>query len=505
MALIKAALGALTGNLADQWKEMIYCESLDADVLCAKGQKRVGSRSSNTKGDDNIISNGSIVVVNDGQCMVIVEQGKVVDFCAEPGEFTYDSKAAPSVFAGGLGSGIVDTFKNIGKRFTFGGDTGLDQRVYYFNTKEVMGNRYGTPTPVPFRVVDNNIGLDMDIAVRCNGEFSFKLADPLLFYQNVCGNVEDEFTRDQIASQLRSELLTALQPAFARISEMGIRYSAVPAHTEEVSQALSDILSKKWRETRGIQIVAFGVNAIAADPEDEKAIKNLQRTAVMRDPRMAAANLASAQGDAMRTAAGNSNGAMLGFAGMNMAHMAGGMGGMNLQNLFQMGQGGYPGGGYPQGGQGYPQQGGYPQGGQGGFPQGQDGYPNAPQGGMASAPADAGADLSAGVAAGAVSANVAATGAGDAPAPGMTSPEPAAQPGVAAHQGAATADDGWTCPACGTTNKGKFCQECGTPRPQPAPQPRYRCDKCGWVPEDQTHPPKFCPECGDRFDSNDVE
>ena len=284
--------------------------------------------------------------------MVIVEQGKVVDFCAEPGEFTYDSKAAPSVFAGSLGSGIVDTFKNIGKRFTFGGDTGLDQRVYYFNTKEVMGNRYGTPTPVPFRVVDNNIGLDMDIAVRCNGEFSFKLADPLLFYQNVCGNVEDEFTRDQIASQLRSELLTALQPAFARISEMGIRYSAVPAHTEEVSQALSDILSKRWRETRGIQIVAFGVNAIAADPEDEKAIKNLQRTAVMRDPRMAAANLASAQGDAMRTAAGNSNGAMLGFAGMNMAQMAGGMGGMNPQNLFQMGQGGYPGGGYPQGGQG---------------------------------------------------------------------------------------------------------------------------------------------------------
>ena len=444
MALIKAALGALTGNLADQWKEMIYCESLDADVLCAKGQKRVGSRSSNTKGDDNIISNGSIVVVNDGQCMVIVEQGKVVDFCAEPGEFTYDSKAAPSVFAGSLGSGIVDTFKNIGKRFTFGGDTGLDQRVYYFNTKEVMGNRYGTPTPVPFRVVDNNIGLDMDIAVRCNGEFSFKLADPLLFYQNVCGNVEDEFTRDQIASQLRSELLTALQPAFARISEMGVRYSAVPAHTEEVSAALSDILSKKWRETRGIQIVAFGVNAIAADPEDEKAIKELQRTAVMRDPRMAAANLASAQGDAMRTAAGNDAGAFVGFAGMNMAQMAGGMGGMNAQNLFQMGPGGYPGGGYP-------------------------------QGGVASASVGAG------------------------------SPEPAAQPGVAAHQGAATADDGWTCPACGTTNKGKFCQECGTPRPQPAPQPRYRCDKCGWVPEDQTHPPKFCPECGDRFDDNDVE
>ncbi len=488
MALIKAALGALTGNLADQWKEMIYCESLDAHVLCAKGQKRVGSRSSNTKGDDNIISNGSIVVVNDGQCMVIVEQGKVVDFCAEPGEFTYDSKAAPSVFAGNLGSSIVDTFKNIGKRFTFGGDTGLDQRVYYFNTKEIMGNRYGTPTPVPFRVVDNNIGLDMDIAVRCNGEFSFKLADPLLFYQNVCGNVEDEYTRDQIASQLRSELLTALQPAFARISEMGIRYSAVPAHTEEVSQALSDILSKKWRETRGIQIVAFGVNAIAADPEDEKTIKELQRTAVMRDPRMAAANLASAQGDAMRTAAGNDSGAFVGFAGMNMAQMAGGMGGMNAQQLFQMGQGGYPGGGYPQGG--------YPQGGQGGYPGGPApqgvpaGYPDGPvpQGAPASQPQPA-------AQAGSVAASAAYTPAPDAvPVATNAAPSPTASD-----------DDGWTCPSCGTANRGKFCQECGTPKPQPAPQPRYRCDKCGWVPEDQTHPPKFCPECGDRFDSNDVE
>lgn len=462
MALIQAALGALGGNLADQWKEMIYCESLEADVLCAKGQKRVGSRSSNTKGDDNVISNGSIVVVNDGQCMVIVEQGKVVDFCAEPGEYTYDSKAAPSVFTGGLGTGLLDTFKNIGKRFTFGGDTGLDQRVYYFNTKEVMGNRYGTPTPVPFRVVDRNIGLDMDIAVRCNGEFSFRLADPLLFYQNVCGNVEDEFTRDQIASQLRSELLTALQPAFARISEMGVRYSAVPAHTEEVSQALSDILSKKWREARGIQIVSFGVNAIAADPEDEKTIKELQRTAVMRDPRMAAANLASAQGDAMRTAAGNDAGAFVGFAGMNMAQMAGGMGGMSAQGLFQMGgQGGYPGGPAPQGAPaGYPG-GPAPQGAPAGYPGGP-----APQGAVAPQPQPA-AD------------------AAPAPAP------------------AAPADGSWTCPSCGTANRGKFCCECGAPRPAPAP--RYRCDKCGWVPEDQTHPPKFCPECGDRFDEGDVE
>lgn len=477
MALIKAALGALTGNLADQWKEMIYCEALDADVLCVKGQKRTGARSTNTKGDDSIISNGSIVVVNSGQCMVIVEQGKVVDFCAEPGEYTYDSKAAPSVFTGGLGAGLLDTFKNIGRRFTFGGDTGLDQRVYYFNTKEVMGNRYGTPTPVPFRVVDNNIGLDMDVSVRCNGEFSFKVADPLLFYKNVCGNVGEPFTRNMIAPQLRSELLTALQPAFARISAMGVRYSAIPAHTEEVSAALSDILSKKWREVRGIQIVAFGVNAMAADPEDEKAIKELQRTAVMRDPRMAAANLASAQGDAMRAAAGNAAGAFVGLAGMNMAQMAGGV---NAQDLFQMGgQGGYP--------DGHP--GGHPQGGWGtlggGCPGAPAGYPGASQPGAE--PAGAAVPE-----ADPAMAHAAAAPTADASAP-LT--EPAPEPPEAAAGGT------WACPTCGTANRGKFCPECGTPKPKS----RYRCDKCGWVPEDQTRPPKFCPECGDRFDEGDVE
>ncbi len=477
MALIKAALGALGGNLADQWKEMFYCDSLDADTLVAKGQKRQNDRTSNTKGDDNIISNGSIVVVNNGQCMVIVEQGKIVDFCAEPGEYTYDSNAAPSVFTGGLGKGILDTFKNIGKRFTFGGDTGLDQRVYYFNTKEIVGNRYGTASPVPFRVVDANIGLDMDISVRCNGEYSYKIEDPLLFYTNVCGNVEDVYTRDAISSQLRSELLTSLQPAFARISAMGVRYSAVPAHTEEMSQVLSDLLSKKWRQTRGIQIVAFGVSAIAADAEDEKMIKDLQRTAVMRDPRMAAANIAAAQGDAMRTAAGNDGGAFVGFAGMNMAQMAGGM---NTGNLF----GTAAGDGYaaPHMGQAAG-----PMEGQAGFaPQG-GGMPGTGMGGQPAGTTDAGA-AAAGAVAGAAAAGAAAP---------TAAPTPTATP---------AADDGsWACPSCGTQNTGKFCMECGTPKPKPAAPPRYRCDKCGWVPEDQTKPPKFCPECGDRFDENDVE
>ena len=146
MGLIKAAAGAVGGTLADQWKEFFYCDALDKSVLAVKGQKRTSSRSSNTKGNDNIISNGSGIAVADGQCMMIVEQGKVVEFCAEPGEFTYDSSTEPSIFTGGFGKGLLETFKTVGKRFTYGGATGKDQRVYYFNRKEIIPSALSTAT-----------------------------------------------------------------------------------------------------------------------------------------------------------------------------------------------------------------------------------------------------------------------------------------------------------------------------------------------------------------------
>lgn len=335
MGLIKAGLGALGGVLADQWREFFYCDALSADVLVAKGEKKAGGRSSNTKGEDNIISNGSIISVNEGQCMLIVESGKVAEICAEPGEFVYDKSTEPSILYGNLGNNILDTFKNIGKRFTFGGDTGKDQRVYYINTKEIIGNRYGTPSPVPFRVVDKNVGLDVDIAIRCHGEYSYRISDPVLFYTNVCGNVQSTFRRDVIESQLKSELLTALQPAFAKISEMGIRYSSLPGHAMEIGEALNEVLSSKWREVRGIEIVVFGVSAANASEEDERMIKELQRNAAFRDPNMAAAHLVGAQAEAMQNAAKNESGAMQGFMGMGMAQSAGGA---NPQNLFAMGQ-----------------------------------------------------------------------------------------------------------------------------------------------------------------------
>ncbi|HHT50006.1 MAG TPA: SPFH domain-containing protein [Eubacteriaceae bacterium] len=335
MGLIKAGVGAVGGTLADQWKEFFYCESMDKEVLVVKGEKRIGKRSSNTKGNDNIISNGSGIVVSDGQCMIIVEQGKIVEVCAEPGEYTYDSSSEPSIFTGSLGEGIKKTFKTIGKRFTFGGDTGKDQRVYYFNTKELVDNKFGTPNPIPFRVVDKNIGLDIDVAVRCSGIYSYRIEDPILFYTNVSGNVDSTYRRDEIDSQLKTEFISALQPAFAEISKLGIRPSALPGYAEELSKAMNEALSNKWGEIRGLKVVSIGLNPITLPEEDAELIKQAQRAAILRDPTMAGATLTAAQADALRGAAANEGGAMMGFMGMGMAQQAGGM---NAQNLYAMGQ-----------------------------------------------------------------------------------------------------------------------------------------------------------------------
>ncbi len=431
MGLLKAAGGAISTTLADQWKEFFYCDALTADVLVAKGEKKIGSKTSNTKGTDNIISNGSVIAVNDGQCMLIVEQGKVVELCAEPGQFVYDTSTEPSVFTGKLGTALKESFQTLWKRFTFGGDAAKDQRVYYFNIKEIIGNKYGTANAVPFRVVDSNIGLDVDIAITCFGEYSYKITNPILFYTNVCGNVTASYARGEIDSQLRSELLTALQPAFAKISAMGIRYSALPGHTSELATALNDELSDKWRELRGVEVISFGVNSVKASEEDEKMIKDLQRSAVYRNPSMAAATLVGAQAEAMKAAAANEgSGAFMAFAGLNMAQNAGG-GNANVQQLYQMNQ-------------------------------------------QQAASAAGGWTCACGTKnTGKFCENC-----------GKTKP-------------AAT---GWTC-ACGAVSKGKFCQECG--KPKPADAPLYRCDKCGWEPEDPSNPPKFCPQCGDRFDAND--
>lgn len=436
-----AGIGAVGGVLADTWKDYFVCDAMAADELVRKGEQHQGRRGVNRKGSENIITTGSVIVVAEGQCMLIVDQGKIVEFCAEPGAFEYDASTEPSLFCGDLKKGLIDSFKLVGKRFTFGAETAHDQRVYYVNTKEIIGNKYGTASPVPFRVVDANIGLDVDIAIKCFGEYSYKITDPLLFYANVVGNITDTYTRDAIDSQLKTELLTALQPAFAKLSAQGIRYSALPAHTAEIADALNDILSEKWGQLRGLSVVSFGVSSVSASEEDAKLIKEIQRNAALRDPRMAAAHLTGAQAEAMQTAAANEGGmgAIGAFMGMGMAQNATGN---TAANLFGMAQQQQP-------------------------AQAQAAGWTCPSCGQAG------------------NTGKFCTNCGQ--------PNPV-------HAAAAAVS--WTCPACGTQNSGKFCSECGAPRPQPA---RYACNKCGWVPEDPTHPPKFCPECGDPFNDDDIQ
>lgn len=395
MGLIKAASGAVKSVFADQWKEYFYCEAMPSDVLMKKAKKKISGRSSNRHGSENIITNGSVIAVSDGQCMLIVEQGKVVDVCAEPGEYVYDMSSEPSLFGGDLDQGLSAVFEEIGKRFTFGGETPKDQRVYFVNTKELVGNKYGTPNPVPFRVVDTNVGLDLDITIRCFGEYSYRIANPILFYTNVCGNIEQDYEREELDSQLKSELMTALQPAFAQISRLGIRYSALLGHTEELSGILNQILSEKWEKLRGIRIVSLGISSVKASEEDEAMIKELQRNAVFCNPTMAAAHLMGAQANSMQAAASNQKaGAAMAFAGMNMASKAGGA---DIQSLYAMGQ---------------------------------------------KLQQEAGRTQT-----------------------NVTEP--------------------WTC-SCGTVNTGKFCQECGQPRPGGT----WACS-CGTV-----NNGKFCQECG---------
>ena len=462
MGLIKAGFGALGGVLADQWKEFFYCDALDMDTLVVKGQKRVSGRSSNTKGNDNVISNGSGIAVADGQCMIIVEQGKVVEVCAEPGEYTYDKSTEPSIFAGSFGESLKQTFLAIGKRFTYGGDTGKDQRVYYFNTKEIMGNKFGTPSPIIFEVMNKNIGFSRTVNVRCNGVYSYVISNPLVFYTKVCGNVEQAFTRDQIDEQMRAEFISALQPAFGALAEMELRPAQLPAKVNELKKAMNDALKFEWVESRGITVEKIALNPITLNPEDMKKIQEMEDSmSYGTNAAMMAGRMTSATATAMETAAGNSAGAMTGFMGMNMAGGAMGGGFGAAQQLYNIGQE-------------------------------QQAEKKAADAWKCSCGATATGKFCAECGAKKpelqgwkCACGTVATGKF---CPECGSPKPAD-------------DGGWTC-SCGAKNTGKFCQNCGSKKPAGVPQ--YKCDKCGWQPEDPTKAPRFCPECGDPFDNGDI-
>ncbi len=367
-----------------------------------------------------------------------------------PGEFTYDSSTEPSIFAGKFGESLKNTFKAIGKRFTYGGDTGKDQRVYYFNTKEILDNKFGTANPFMFEVVNKRLNMARTVQVRCNGIYSYRITDPLLFYTKIAGNVSDEYRRDEIDMQLKTEFISALQPAFAKLTELELRPAQIPAHTNELKDAMNEALKVEWTDRRGISVESIALNPITLTPEDMQKINQMEDAATLgSNPFMMAGRMTDAQANAMEAAAANENGAMMGFMGMNMAMNANG--GFNAAQMYNAGV--------------------------------QQQQQTAQQQ-AAAAPAQAAPTAPAAgwkCACGATNSGKFCIECG--------SPKPAEA-------------EGWTC-ACGAVNKGKFCPECGAKKPAGAPL--YRCDKCGWQPDDPKNPPKFCPECGDIFDDNDAK
>ncbi len=475
MGIIQAALVGASQTFADMWEEFFVCESIPADTLVVRGKKQLGKHSSNKKGADNVISDGSGIVVHEGQAMIMVDQGMVIEIATEPGLYTYNSGTAPSIFSSSLGAGLKNTFKEIWDRIKHGGDAAKDQRIYYFNMKEIMDNKFGTQNPVPFRMTYQDLGRSFTVGVRCNGIYSYKICDPVLFYANVCGNITGSYSRSEIDSQLKSEFLDVLQPAFGKIGSTGIRYDELPTRQREVKSAIQLELDPEWKEKRGLVIEKVAINSATISAEDTKRIQDFEDRAWNTNAANAAATLVEAQAQAMQNAANNPNGAAMGLFGMGMAQQ---VGGLNAQSLYGIAQ-----------------------------QQGAVGASTAP---------GAGSNQAAAAAAGAWTCECGASNTGKFCAScGKAKPAPANTwkcscgaentgkfcADCGKPKPADAAPEGWTC-ECGAINKGKFCAECG--KPKPAGAPLYRCDKCGWEPADPYNPPKFCAECGDPFDDSDI-
>ena len=333
MGLIKALTGSVIGTVLDTWKDYFVCDSLDNDTLMVKGTKR------GFGGSGDVITNGSGIIVNEGQCALIIEEGNILEVANEPGSYTFDSSLSPSIFDGGL-EGLKNSFKDAVERFTFGGEVNKSQRVYYVNTKEIMENRFGTATPIPFRVIfDKTTGSEVEISVKCNGEFTFRIVNPVVFYQKVAGNKADRFEKDELISIMKSEMMDALNPAFGKLSDLNIRYSELPSHTTEIKDALREALRTRWEENRGIAFDSLTINSVTIPEADAEKIKNIQFSFINRDKDTANATIVSATADAIRDAANNANGAATGFMNVNMATNTGAQ--FLQQNNTAQGGGGY--------------------------------------------------------------------------------------------------------------------------------------------------------------------
>ena len=470
MGLIKAALGAVGGKLGDEWTEYFRCDGMGQKTFCIAGTKVSNVRGgSNTKGTESYISNGSVFDVAINQAALLVEDGKVHDLVVATdndiaGQYRYDSSVAPSLLGGGL-KDFIPSLKDIGSRFTAGGMAKHTMRLVYINLRPMVGNKIGFGN-VPFRDGEMNLSLN----AQGHGEFELKIVDPVAFYENNIHDISQPFVSySGEGAEFMSQLKTDMKPKFgiciSELSKKQIPYDQIIAYADDLADIMNQKLTDKWVD-KGVQLKSLSVE-LNVDEESKKKIAQFQEAdAANRYGRLGAMDAMSVN-RAREAAASNSAGAFTGFMGM-------GFGGNSFNQNAQMSAGLY---GNQGGAPGY-NPGGVPQQPMGGAPMGGFQQPQQP------APAQ---DPNAWT----CECGTQNTGKF---CQNCGKPQPAPAPAASA--------DGWTC-ACGTVNQGKFCQNCG--QPKPADAPLYKCDKCGWVPDDPKNPPKFCPQCGDVFDDNDKQ
>ncbi len=327
MGLIRAITAAAAGVAADQWREFFTCDSLSNDVLVAKGSMQTEGRGffRRNKASTDIITSGSVINVNEGQVALIVDNGKIVEFCAEPGKFKWDASSEPSLFGGSFFEGMVDSFKKVGYRFTFGGDLGSQQRVYYVNTKEIMGNRFGTTTPMAY----DDPYYRTALYIRYFGQYSFKITDPVLFFSSIAGNIADVYTRETLVATCTDEFMTALDTALAMCASDGVKFSQLPTKQREIARYMSETLDSEWGMSRGLEVASVALAKVTPDDKSRERIEEFDSNVMHADPTAMTGGFAYAQMKAMKDAAANDAGAMNGFVGFGMAQNV--MGGANTQ------------------------------------------------------------------------------------------------------------------------------------------------------------------------------
>ena len=397
MGIIRAAIQTVTGSLSDQWQEIVEPEGMGEQTVFTKGVVK----KSGGKGTKDVISNGSVIHVYDNQFMILVDGGKIVDYTAEPGYFIVDNSSSPSLFNGEWGESLKEAFN----RFKFGGATPMSQQVFYINTQEIKGIKFGTRNPINY--FDNFY--NAELFLRAHGTYSIRITNPLLFYAEAIPRNAVRVQIDDINSQYLAEFLEALQTSINQMSADGVRISYVASKSTELSRYMASTLDESWKNLRGMEIVSVALASISYDEESQKLINMRNQGAMMSDPTIREGYMQSAIARGLEAAGSNANGAAAGYMGMGFGMQAAGsmMGNASAVNLQQMQM------------------------------------------------------------------NQAAA-AQAAPAQPQT---PAPQPKAA---------QSWTC-GCGAVNTGKFCQECGSARPQIGP---WTCS-CGTV-----NTGKFCAECG---------